>query len=125
MPVDPQIQALLDRGTGVPATHTLPVAEARRQYEARIALMAPPPQVAKVVEHRIDGPEGPLALRIYTPEGSGPNPVRYTVLDVVSTIVPAVRPWKEPLNTITFCLPVATLAILIAFSSASAPEFAK
>jgi acetyl esterase/lipase len=25
MPVDPQIQALLDQGTGVPATHTLPV----------------------------------------------------------------------------------------------------
>src|SRR6266849_5777397 len=32
MPVDPQIQALLDRGTGVPATHTLPVAEAWRLY---------------------------------------------------------------------------------------------
>jgi hypothetical protein len=25
MPVDPQIQALLDKGTGVPATHTLPI----------------------------------------------------------------------------------------------------
>ena len=48
MPVDPQIQALLDRGTGVPATHTLPVAEARRFYEARIAVMAPPAEVAKV-----------------------------------------------------------------------------
>ena len=31
MPVDPQIRALLDRGTDVPATHKLPVAEARRQ----------------------------------------------------------------------------------------------
>ena len=41
MPVDPQIQALLDKGTGVPATHTLPVDVARAQYEARIALMAP------------------------------------------------------------------------------------
>jgi acetyl esterase len=29
MPVDPQIQALLDMGTGVPATHTLPVDVAR------------------------------------------------------------------------------------------------
>jgi hypothetical protein len=37
MPVDPQIQALLDRGTGVPATHTLSVPVARVQYEARIA----------------------------------------------------------------------------------------
>jgi acetyl esterase len=75
MPVDPQIQALLDKGTGVAATHTLPVAEARRQYEARIALMAPPPKVAKVADRRIDGPEGPLALRVYTPEGSGPFPL--------------------------------------------------
>ena len=29
MPVDPQIQVLLDKGAGVPATHTPPVAEAR------------------------------------------------------------------------------------------------
>jgi hypothetical protein len=29
MSVDPQIQALLDKGTGVPATHTLTVAAAR------------------------------------------------------------------------------------------------
>jgi acetyl esterase len=75
MPVDPQIQALLDRGTGVPATHTLPVAEARRQYEARIALMAPPAQVATVAERAIDGPGGSLKLRIYTPAGRGPFPL--------------------------------------------------
>ena len=75
MPVDPQIQALLDRGTGVPATHTLPVAEARRQYEARIALMAPPAAVATIAERSIDGPGGPLRLRIYTPAGRGPFPL--------------------------------------------------
>ncbi len=75
MPVDPQIQALLDRGTGVPATHILPVAEARAQYEARIALMAPPARVALVEERSIAGPGGPLRLRIYTPEGSGPFPL--------------------------------------------------
>ena len=44
---------------------------------------------------------------------------------MVSAIVPAVRPWKEPLNTITFCRPVAARAILTAFSRASAPELAK
>jgi acetyl esterase len=75
MPVDPQIQALLDRGTGVPATHTLPVAEARRLYEARIAVMAPPATVAKVDQRRIDGPVGPIELRIYTPAGTGPFPL--------------------------------------------------
>src|SRR5262249_32536808 len=65
----------LDRGTGVPATHTLPVAEARRLYEGRIAVMAPPAEVAKVDERTITGPRGPLRLRLYTPKGRGPSPV--------------------------------------------------
>lgn len=75
MPVDPQIQTLLDKGAGVPATETLPVDEARAQYEARIALMAPPAPVAGVAERSIEGPGGPLKLRIYTPEGAGPFPL--------------------------------------------------
>lgn len=75
MPVDPQIQRLLDRGAGVPATHTLSVPAARAQYEARIALMAPPAEVAAVVERTIAGPGGPLRLRIYRPPGSGPFPL--------------------------------------------------
>jgi acetyl esterase len=75
MPVDPQIQALLDKGSGVPQTHTLPVAEARRLYEARIAAMARPAEVAKVGERVIDGPGGPLRLRVYTPAGTSPFPL--------------------------------------------------
>jgi acetyl esterase len=75
MPVDPQIQALLERGTGVPATHTLPVDEARRLYEARIAVMAPPAEVATVAERSIAGPGGAIRLRIYTPKGQGPFPL--------------------------------------------------
>ena len=83
MPVDPQIQALLDKGAGVPATHTLPVAVARAQYEARIALMAPPAEIAAVREQIIVGPGagpgvgpgGPLLIRIYTPHGTGPFPL--------------------------------------------------
>ena len=75
MPVDPQIQILLDKGTGVPATHTLPVDTARAQYEARVALMAPPADIASVRERTIDGPGGPLRIRIYTPHGMGPFPL--------------------------------------------------
>jgi acetyl esterase len=73
MPVDPQIQALLDQGTGVPATHTLPLDEARAQYEARIALMAP--AAASVREQTIDGLGGPLRIRIYAPHGTRPFPL--------------------------------------------------
>jgi len=75
MPVDPQIQALLDKGTGVPATHTLSVAEARAQYEARIALMAPAAGIASATERRVGGPGGSLRLRIYRPRGEGPFPL--------------------------------------------------
>jgi len=75
MPVDPQVQALLDRGTGLPATHTLPVDVARTQYETRIALMAPPAGIAGVRDEMIDGPDGRLGLRIYTPHGTGPFPL--------------------------------------------------
>jgi len=75
VPVDPQIQVLLDKGTGVPATHTLPVDTARAQYEARVALMAPPADIASVRERAIDGPGGPLRIRIYTPHGMGPFPL--------------------------------------------------
>jgi len=74
MPLDPQIQALLDKGAGVPATETLAVPQARAQYEARIALMAPAPQVA-TREFSIAGPGGPLRIRLYTPDGKGPHPL--------------------------------------------------
>ncbi len=75
MPLDPQIRALLDKGAGVPATHTLPVAEARAQYEARIAVMAKPAAVAEVSERGIEGPGGVLRLRIYRPIGERPFPL--------------------------------------------------
>jgi acetyl esterase len=80
MPVDPQIQALLDKGAGVPATHTLPVDRARTQYESRIPLMGKAAPVAAVVERHIAGPGGDglggaLGLRIYTPLGAGPFPL--------------------------------------------------
>jgi acetyl esterase len=75
LPVDPQIQVLLDRGTGVPATHTLAVAAARTQYEGRVALMAPPAEIAGLREQTIEGPGGPLRIRLYTPRGTGPFPL--------------------------------------------------
>jgi acetyl esterase len=75
MPVDSQIQALLDKGTGVPATHTLPVEAARAQYEARTALMAPAADIAVAAELTIEGPGGKLRLRLYTPHGIGPFPL--------------------------------------------------
>lgn len=75
MPVDPQIQRLLDLRAGVPAFHTLSVADARKQFEARNVpgLRADP--VAKVENRDMQGPGGSLGLRIYTPKGDGPFPL--------------------------------------------------
>jgi acetyl esterase len=75
MPIDPQIQALLAKAAGLPATHSLPVDVARAQYEARTALMAPPADIAGVFEQAIGGQGGPLRIRTYTPQGTGPFPL--------------------------------------------------
>ena len=75
MPVDPQIQALLDLGAGVPATNTLSVTQARAQYEGRIRLMAQPASVDAIRQQVIRGPGGDLRLRIYRPPGDGPFPL--------------------------------------------------
>jgi acetyl esterase len=75
MPVDPQIQTLLDKGTGVPATHTLTVEAARTQYDARISLMALPAPVGDVTERTVEGPGGSMILRVYTPRSPGSYPL--------------------------------------------------
>jgi acetyl esterase len=75
MPIDPQIQALLTKASGLPATHSLPVDVARAQYEARTASMAPPADIAGVFEQAIGGQGGPLRIRTYTPQGTGPFPL--------------------------------------------------
>ena len=74
MPVDPQIQAILDRAAMLPGTHTLTVAGARARYEALVKVLPPAAGIAGVAEREIDGPDGKLRLRIYTPEGSGKFP---------------------------------------------------
>ena len=59
----------------MPATHTLSVDVARAQYEARIASMARPADIAGARDHMIEGPGRPLRLRIYTPHGTGSFPL--------------------------------------------------
>jgi acetyl esterase len=64
----PQARALLDLmiERGVPPTHTLSVADARRFYLERRHITQPaPPAVDEVRELVADGPHGPIALRLY------------------------------------------------------------
>jgi acetyl esterase len=75
MPVDPQIQMLLDLGAGLPELHTLSVEDARAQFAARDFAGLRKPEVASVVNRDMQGPGGSLGLRIYTPLGNGPFPL--------------------------------------------------
>src|SRR5512145_1919121 len=72
--LDPQARALLDLmiERGVPPTHTLTPAEARRFYRERRFFTQPdPPAVASVRELQADGPHGAVPLRAYRPAGAG------------------------------------------------------
>ena len=75
MPLDPQAQAVLDQlaALGLPANHEVSPQEARAN--AKLRPRAPGPEVAKVENRSIPGPDGDVPVRIYTPEGTGPFPI--------------------------------------------------
>ena len=77
----PQARALLDLmiARGIPPTESLPHLEARGAYRDRRAVLQPQPRdVAEVCDRSVDGPHGPIPLRLYRPSGgsdAGPLPV--------------------------------------------------
>ena len=75
MAVDPQIQVLLDAGATLPPLHTLSVEKARAQFASRGSSGLRVPNIAAVTDRDMQGPNGPLPLRIYTPIGDGPFPL--------------------------------------------------
>lgn len=76
MPLDPQAQAVLDTmaAANLPPYEQTSVEEARARYNASQTGGTAEP-VAKIEDRQIPGPEGPLRIRIYTPQGMGPFPV--------------------------------------------------
>lgn len=81
-----QMQAVLDELAKLnpKPLGSVPASEARKQPTPADAVKGllktqgkptTPEQVASVVDRSIDGPGGPIAIRIYTPEGDGPFPV--------------------------------------------------
>jgi acetyl esterase len=78
MELDPGAAAVLQalRDNNIPEWHTLVPVEARKVYEARVALFAGTPSpVGSVEDLSIEGPGGPLRLRLYRPAGEGPVPI--------------------------------------------------
>ena len=75
--LDPQARALIDLmiERGVPPTHTLTPAEARRLYRERRGFTQPePPAVGAVRELSVAGGAGPIAARLYTPAAAASSP---------------------------------------------------
>jgi acetyl esterase len=68
MPVDPQMQEVIERAakSGLPPFHTVSADEARRFYkQTRAALSPPAPEVDEVRDLAASGPAGPIPLRLY------------------------------------------------------------
>ena len=74
MPLDPQARVVLDQlaAMGLPAVNEVSPEQARANMKLRPR--APGPEVAKVEDRSIPGPDGDVPVRIYIPEGSGPIP---------------------------------------------------
>jgi acetyl esterase len=77
-PLDPALAGFLAQAAaqGNPPLETLPPEIARQVYrDLAAALSLPPDPVASVEGRRIEGPGGPLALRIYSPADPAAAPV--------------------------------------------------
>lgn len=77
MPLDPDVQAFLEelRDLNAPPFCSITPAEARAAVLADVPNMDLPEVVALIEERVMPGPEGPIPLRVYVPEGNGPFPV--------------------------------------------------
>jgi acetyl esterase len=74
----PQARALLDliEKSGLPPTHMLSPADARRYYRERRAYAQPePPDIGEVRDLKAPGPHGDIPLRLYRPQGSAAQAV--------------------------------------------------
>ena len=76
MPLDPQMQAVLERiaAAALPPFCSVSADEARRVYRDRRAVLAPPvPEVAAVRDLAAPGRAGPIPLRLYRGLGTDPH----------------------------------------------------
>ncbi len=76
MPVDPQVQAILEpmKAFTVPDLSTVEPALMRQLYAAGSGQRPAGEPVGDVAERGIPGPAGDVTVRIYTPFGDGPFP---------------------------------------------------
>lgn len=74
MPLHPQAERFLQiwHGLKLPPFETTPVTETRAMLLAGVGLLPNCPALANIEDHTLDGPGGPLRVRVYRPFGAGP-----------------------------------------------------
>jgi acetyl esterase len=77
VPLDPQVQQLLDQmaAIGMPPLSSLPVDEGRKALDAFREMNGPGEDVAAVEDRLVPGPGGDIPVRIYRPEAGTTLPV--------------------------------------------------
>jgi len=72
---DPQVQAVLDKMAAAGVLHPTSVEEAQRAYRFYAQFAGPPEHVFRVQDRKIDGPIGPIPIRIYASRDADRLPV--------------------------------------------------
>lgn len=77
MPLDPQVQAHLEQmaALNIPEFSTLTPELIRQVIKTQVVVPASPEPLARIENRTLPGPLGEIAVRIYTPRGSGPFPL--------------------------------------------------
>jgi acetyl esterase len=77
MPLDPQVQQMLDAmsALGEEPLEALSVEAARERSAAMVDPSTFPPYAGRIEDRVLPGPGGELPVRIYTPAGAGPFPI--------------------------------------------------
>lgn len=77
MPLDPQVQFLLEQMASLdsPPIHTLTPQQVRDNIRMQQSFFGEPEPIAQIENRTIPGPAGQIPVRIYTPAGSGLFPV--------------------------------------------------
>jgi acetyl esterase len=75
MSLHPDLAAMLAKAAGLPPMHTVPIDVIRATDLQRYEIGVPKDDVASVEDRTIEGPRGPIPIRIYRPTLSDRNPV--------------------------------------------------
>lgn len=75
MGLDPLLAGMVEKAARHPPMHRVPLADLRAAMPRLLSSGLPKEEVASVEDRDIDGPRGPIRLRVYRPEGAEGRPL--------------------------------------------------